>query len=164
MNRGAESMTIIIDPYTIPEKGQVELNVQRSFEIKITAEEARRQVNRWLHDNVTMLIGAESPTLVISDEVVWRVPAVFGVPDLGRVGVVGTVDVDVTSGAMALPLDLAPELERQAEALAERLPPYQPKGPVPEKYRPKHIPPAPQIVFDEKGLPVIVPANLQETG
>jgi len=129
-------MAIIIDPFTIPEKGKVKLNVQRSFEIKVTAEEARRQVNRWLHEHVTMLIGAELPTLVVGEQVVWRVPAVFRVPDLGRVGVVGTIDVEVSSGVMTIPTDLGPALERKAEELAQRLPPYQPKGPVPEKYRP----------------------------
>jgi hypothetical protein len=155
-------MTIIIDSYVIPEKGKVELNVQRSFEIKITAEEARRQVNRWLHDNVTMLIRAEAPALVVSEQIVWRVPAVFCVPDLGRVGVVGTVEVDVDAGTMAIPPDLGTELERKAEELAERLPPYQPKGPVPEKYRPRHIPPAPTIVLDEDGFPVGVTSTTQE--
>lgn len=143
-------MTIIIEPYPIPEKGKVELNVQRSFEINITAEEARRQVNRWLHDHVPMLIGAESPALVVGEQIVWRVPAVFRVPDLGRVGIVGTVDVDVSSGSMTIPSDLGAELERKAEELAKRLPPYQPKGPVPEKYRPKHLPPAPKIVLVHK--------------
>lgn len=155
-------MTIIIEPYEIPEKGVVELNVQRSFEIKVTAEEARQQVNRWLHDHVTMLIGAESPTLVVGPNVVWRVPAVFRVPDLGRIGAVGTVDVDVTSGVMALPPNLAAALESQAEVLTKRLPPYQPKEPVPEKYSPEHIPPAPLIILDEEGFPTVVPSPTQE--
>ena len=155
-------MAIIIDPFTIPEKGQVKLDVQRSFEIKVTAEEARRQVNRWLHDHVTMLIGAELPTLVVGEQVVWRVPAVFRVPDLGRVGVVGTIDVEVSSGVMSIPTDLGPELEGKAEELAQRLPPYQPKGPVPDKYRPQHIPPAPTIVLDEAGFPTVVASPPQE--
>jgi hypothetical protein len=155
-------MAIIIDPFTIPEKGQVELKVQRSFEIKVTAEEARRQANRWLHDNVTMLIGAERPTLVVGEQVVWRVPAVFRAPDLGRVGVVGIIEVEVNSGVMTLPSDLGPELERKAEELAERLPPYQPKGPAPEKYRPQHLPPAPTLVLDKAGFPTVVASSPQE--
>lgn len=155
-------MAIIIDPFTIPEKGQVELKVQRSFEIKVTAEEARRQVNRWLHEHVTMLIGAELPTLVVGEQVVWRVPAVFRVPDLGRVGVVGIIEVEVNSGVMTIPSDLGPELERKAEELAERLPPYQPKGPVPAKYRPQHLPPAPTLVLDEAGFPTVVASSPQE--
>jgi hypothetical protein len=156
-------MTIIIDPFTLPDKGKVELNVQRSFEIKVTAEEARRRVNRWLHDHVTMLIGAELPTLVVGEQVVWRVPVVFRVPDLGRVGVVGTIEVEVSSGVMSISTNLSAELETKAEELAQRLPPYQPKGPVPERYRPKHIPPAPTIVLDEAGFPMVVTSPTQET-
>jgi hypothetical protein len=157
-------MSIVLDPYVIPEKGKVELNLKRSFEIKITAEEARRQVNRWLHDNVTMLIGAEAPTLVVGRQIVWRVQAVFRVPDLGRVGVVGAIEVDVSSGVMTIPPKLKKELERKAEELAERLPPYQPKGPVSEKYHPEHIPPAPTAVLDADGFPTIVTSPAQKAG
>jgi hypothetical protein len=157
-------MTIIIDPYTIPEKGRVELEVKRSFEIKVSAEEARQRVRWWLRDEVSMLIDAEAPTLVVGEQVVWRVPAVFSAPGAGRVGVVGLVEVDVTTGEMNITPELKAAIEHQAKVLAERLPPYQPKGPAPEKYRPKHIPPAPQIVYDEHGLPVVVPANPQKTG
>ena len=156
-------MTILIDPFTIPEKGKVQLNVQRSFEIKVTAEEARYKVRWWLRDNVSMLIDAEPPTLVVSEQVIWRTPAVFSAPGAGRVGVVGFVEVDVVTGEMDVTPELKANIEQQAETLADRLPPYQPQGPVPEKYRPKHIPPAPQIVLDEEGLPVVVPANPQET-
>lgn len=157
-------MTIIIEPYSIPEKGKVELEVKRSFEIKVSAEEARRKVRWWLRDEVSMLIDAEAPTLVVGEQVVWRVPAVFSAPGAGRVGVVGLVEVDVTTGEMNITPELKAAIEHQAKALAERFPPYQPKGPVSEKYRPKHIPPAPQIVYDEHGLPVVVPANPQKTG
>jgi len=154
-------MTIIIEPYTIPEKGKVELDVKRSFEIKVSAEEARREVRWWLRDEVSMLIDAEPPTLVVGEQVVWRVPAVFSAPGSGRVGVVGLVEVDITTGEMNITPELKAAIEHQAEALADRLPPYQLKGPVPEKYRPNHIPPAPQIVYDENGLPVVVSTNPQ---
>jgi hypothetical protein len=157
-------MTILLDPYTIPEKGEVELKIDRSFEIKVTAEEARHKVRWWLRDEVSMLIDADPPTLVIGEQVAWRVPAWIGFPHTGRAGVVGTVDVDVNTGAMNNTPECKAEIERQAEEVAARQPPYQPKGPVPEKYRPKHIPSAPQIVFDEAGLPVVVPAPSQEAG
>lgn len=149
-------MRIIIEPYTIPEKGKVDLDVKRSFEIKVSAEEARREVRWWLRDEVSMLIDAEPPTLVVGEQVVWRVPAVFSAPGAGRVGVVGLIEVDVTTGEMNVTPELKAAIEDQAEALAERLPPYQPKGLVPDKYRPKHIPPAPQIVYDENGLPAVL--------
>jgi hypothetical protein len=99
-----------------------------------------------------MLIDAEPPTLVVGEQVVWRVPAVLSAPGTGRVGVVGVVEVDVATGEMNVIPELKAAIEAQAEALAKRLSPYQPKDPVPAKYRPNHIPPAPQIVYDEKGL------------
>ena len=45
-------MTIILDNYTIPQKGHIEMLV--SFDLNVTAEEARRQVDRWLHQQVTL--------------------------------------------------------------------------------------------------------------
>lgn len=144
-------MTILLDPYVIPKKGKVELKVERSFEIKVTAEEAQRQVNRWLLNEVSYLIGADPPTLVVGEQVVWRVPAWIGFPHTGRVGVVGVVDVDVTTGAMNNTPECKAEIERRAEELAARQPPYQPKGEVPEAFLPKHIPPAPKVTIAEDG-------------
>ena len=83
-------MTILLDTHPIPEKGKVELKVDRSFEIKVTAEEARPKVNHWLLNQVSYMMGAEPPTLVVGEqEVVWRVPTYFSSPDVGRVGFVG---------------------------------------------------------------------------
>ncbi len=155
-------MTILLDPYTIPEKGKIQLNVKRSFEIKVTAEEARRQVSRWLLNEVSYMIGADSPTLVVGEQVVWRVPAIFSAPGAGRVGVVGTVDVDVSTGAMDNTLERKSAIEGQAEALANRLPPYQPKQEVPAEYLAKNVPPAPKLVLDENGFPTVVTVPARE--
>jgi len=75
-------MTIILDNYTIPEKGKVELKA--SFEIKVSSEEARRKVNRWLLEFVSTQMGGESPTLIVGKRVVWRVPAYISFPHTGR--------------------------------------------------------------------------------
>lgn len=136
-------MVIVLDPYVIPEKGPVEVKIDRAFEIKVTAEEARRQVRWWLRDEVSMLLDADPPTLVVGEHVVWRVPAVFSRPGAGRVGIVGAVEVNVTSGEMNASLENKAAIERQAEELVAHLPPYQPKGPLPEKYRPAIFPPPP---------------------
>ena len=149
-------MTIIIEPYTIPEKGTVELKIERSFDIKVTAEEARRQVNRWLLNEVSYLIGADLPALVVGERVVWRVPAWIGFPHTGRVGIVGTVDVDVNTGAMNNTPECKVEIERRAEELAVRQPPYQPKGEVPPEYIPKDIPPTPKVQILGDGTMIVI--------
>ena len=133
-------MTIILDPYAIPEQGPVELKVNRSFEIKVTAEEARRQVNRWLLGEVSYLIAADPPTLVVGEQVVWRVPAWIGFPGVGRAGVVGLVEVDVETGEMNNTPECKAEIERCAKAIAAHLPPYRPRQEVPSEYLAKDIP------------------------
>jgi len=158
-------MAIILEPYTLPAKGMVEVKLERSFEIKISAEEARRQVNHWLHHEVSYLIRAETPTLVIGEQtVVWRVPARLAFPDTGRLGTVGAVEVDVATGVMNNTPECKAEIERRAEALAAKLPPYQPKTNVPEPFLPKHVPPAPKLILDENGLLVVAGTANQEAG
>ena len=71
-------MQVVFEELPLPESGAVELTVQRSFEIKVTAAEAQRKVNRWLSWEVSMLIMADPPTLHIGEQVVWRVPAWIG--------------------------------------------------------------------------------------
>ena len=69
-------MTIILENYALPEKGPVEIKVNFSFEIKVTAEEARRLVNCWLIDQVSLQMGGLKPALVLLGErAVWRVVA-----------------------------------------------------------------------------------------
>jgi hypothetical protein len=143
-------MTVLLDPYTIPEKGKVELKIERSFEIKITAEEARRQVNRWLRDEVSLLISADLPTLVIGEQVVWRAPVWISFPHTGRAGIVGTIDVDVTTGAMSNTPERQAELEQQAEAVAARQPPYFPKK-APEQYLARNASSIPKLRILEDG-------------
>lgn len=152
-------MAIIFEPYIVPEKGTVELNLKRSFEIKLSASEARRQVNRWLRDEVSMLMGAESPTLIVTERterVVWRVPVVYSAPDAGRVGIVDAIDVDVVTGSMDATAKRKSKIERQAEALAERLPPYHPLRESPADYVAKTIPPSPKLILDENGYPIVI--------
>lgn len=143
-------MQIVFEELNLPESGRVELTVQRSFEIKVTAAEAQRQVNRWLYMEVGMLLGADPPTLVIDQEVIWRVPVWFGVLRFGRLGVVGTVDVNVQTGEIYQLAERKVQIQQCASQLAQRLPPFQPIADVPEQYIPKHIPPAPKLVLAEE--------------
>lgn len=143
-------MTIILEPYEIPEKGDVELKIERAFEVKITAAEAQRRVRAWLRDEISMLIDADPPTLVVGEQVVWRVPAWIGFPHTGRAGEVGFIDVDVTSGAMPTAAKVRTTIEQNAEAIAARQPTYRPQRGVPEAYIAKNFPTAPalQILAD----------------
>lgn len=122
-------MTIILDNYILPKTGHVELNL--SFDIGISAEEAQRKVRWWLRDNVSMLADSDPPTLIVDDRPVWRVPVHIGFPNAGKFDNIGFVAVDVTTGEM---LDLEStksairnHLEKEVKP---NMPPYQPKAPV----------------------------------
>ena len=94
-------MTIILTNVTLPERGQVAINL--SFEIKVTAEEAKRKVTWWLREEVSMLIYGETPTLVVGERPVWRVPAWIAFPSTGPLGEVGTAEVNADTGEMLNP-------------------------------------------------------------
>lgn len=141
-------MTVVIENYVAPEKGQVDINIQRSFEIKITAEEARRKVNRWLIEFVSIQMGADEPTLVLAERAVWRVPAHISFPQVGHAGIVGTVEVDVETGEMNDPEDKIVEMKRRGQEIARRLPPFKPI-PVPPEFVPKDAPSAERLVITD---------------
>jgi hypothetical protein len=140
-------MTIILD-YNLPEKGPVTVNL--AFEIKVTAEEARRKVNRWLILDVSTQMGARTPTLVVTGQrAAWRVPVWLSFPSTGPAGMVGEVDVDIETGEMLDLSDHKVEIEKRATEIASRLPPFKTKE-VPPEYLAKNVPPAPEIVEEEE--------------
>ncbi len=128
-------MTLILENLMLPERGRVE--VKLSFEIKVTAEEARKKVRRWLHENVTMFVGADdTPTLVVGEKPKWRVIASFTFPTAGRLGDVGTAYVDAESGEMLTdPETLKAEIERRLETEIK------PKLPKDTRHVPRELPP-----------------------
>jgi len=148
--RGAEeesTMQVVLDELNLPERGVVELTVQRSFEIKVTAEEARREVNHWLSWEVSTQLMTDPPTLYVGERIVWRVPAWIGFPSVGRAGDVGSVDVDVQTGELYDLAQVKPQIEACASAIAKKLPPYQPRK-VDKAFIPAHLPPAPVLVVE----------------
>ena len=90
--------TIILDEIDLPESGPAEIQVTRTFTIGISATRARRTVNGWLFLKVSTSMLGDTPSLVVVDRVVWRVPILFTATHVGPVGTIGSVDVDVESG------------------------------------------------------------------
>ena len=144
-------MTILLERIPVPERGIFELNLHQSIDIRVTAEEARRLVNRWLLDYVSYMMHAEAPTLVIEkQQVVWRVPAILTAAHVGSVGIAGTVDVDVQSGRMNNTPECKEQITKHALEMAGKLPPYQPSQTVPEEFIPKHLPRPPMLQLVEE--------------
>ncbi len=146
--------TIILDNVTFPETGPVEIQVSHSFTISISAEQAQRAVNRWLMMEVSMSFIAEPPTLALASSAIWRVPVAYTASHIGRVGLAGTVDVDVNTGEIFDSPEVRESIFAKARSMAEKLPPFQLRE-VDEKYvvknmQPTHSAPIPAPV---KGMP-----------
>ncbi|MCB0097879.1 MAG: hypothetical protein KDE46_19235 [Caldilineaceae bacterium] len=138
-------MTIILAQHDIPTKGKVNLEIKHSFEIVTTAEEAKHKTNRWLLDLVSYMMHAEAPDLVIGDYVAWRVPVVLTATHKGRVGIVGYVDVHVSTGQIVDEKAQIESLVNRAEILAATLPNYTSADQIPVHFVPQHLPQAGHI-------------------
>lgn len=97
-------MTIVLDNYTIPENGNIHIDLQLSFAIIVSAQDAQQIVGRWVRDEISLLMQAKRPTLVVGEQRVWRVPIEITFPISNGNFAVDTVDVDVTTGAIVTPL------------------------------------------------------------
>jgi len=93
-------MTIINrDSDSVPETVPIHLRFHVVATLNVTARDARRRVNRQVVTKLGTGLVAQDPELVIDDEsIVWRVPIMLSLPELGDLGQVGTIDVDAETG------------------------------------------------------------------
>jgi prevent-host-death family protein len=69
--------------------------------VQLSAEEARRLVNREIVPELGTGLGAKQPDLLLrGEQVIWRVPIVLSLAQLGDLGEVGIIEVDAQTGAI----------------------------------------------------------------
>jgi prevent-host-death family protein len=69
--------------------------------VQLSAEEARRLVNREVVPELGTGLGAKQPDLLLrGEQVIWRVPIVLSLAQLGDLGEVGIIEVDAQTGAI----------------------------------------------------------------
>lgn len=116
-------MMIILDRYAIPDKGTFE--IRQLVTLELSAEQARKIVNHFLLMEVSTMLAADAPDLVIGDQTVWRVPVWIGFLQQGRFQA-GVMDVDVKTGAILNQDERTAAIQARAAELAAGLPPYVP--------------------------------------
>lgn len=108
---------------TKPPKAQVDIQIHVSATLNITPFVARQKVNVLLLDKVGTGLITEQPTLVAGHEILcWRVPVVLTLPGRGRVGQVGSVDVDVQTGHLLFTQTQLDDMTHHANQLTARSP------------------------------------------
>ena len=82
-----------------PQSAPVFFNFHLVATLNITAEEARRRVNRQVVPELgTGLLACPPELNLAGEQVTWRVPVVLSLPTLGTLGEVGAVAVDAYTG------------------------------------------------------------------
>ena len=98
---------------------QVDINIHVSVSINITPFVARQKVNVLLLDKVGTGLLSDPPTLVATEgHLRWRVPVILALPGRGRLGQVGTIDVDVQTGEVLADDLLISDITHHANQLA----------------------------------------------
>ena len=115
---------ILLDPYTVPDKGTFHLKIDCSVEINVTAEEARRIAKNWLVEEISYMMTTTDPVLAVGERTVWRVSAILTATHVGHVGSAGVVDVDVETGEIQDVAECKHTIVQGLQELAKRVPPY----------------------------------------
>lgn len=73
----------------------------------ITASDARHLINGYVLDWISDLMMAGDPELAKTDQdvLVWRMPVYLTLPSIGRVGMVGIVDIEAKNGEIMITAD-----------------------------------------------------------
>jgi hypothetical protein len=96
-------VTVIADAGSVPNAAPIQLSLHVVATLDISAEEARRRVDRTFVTELGTGLIARDPDLVVNGErIAWRVPIVLSLPGLGDLGQVGAADVDARSGQLLL--------------------------------------------------------------
>jgi len=106
----------------IPQTGTIQFTIQISAQHNYSAKAARRMVRRFVADEIGYLLRAGEPTLVIGEQICWRVPVMLALPNAGPVGTVGSIRVDVETGQLLVTPDEILEIGRHARDLAVHYP------------------------------------------
>lgn len=112
-------MTLLVETISPPQVGIMEINLKLKANIQVSAENAKKRVSVQVGNKIADLLHGDMPDLVIrSDGAFWRVPVVLSSRSFGKIGTVGTVDVNAETGAILLTPEIIHEIETNAQRFA----------------------------------------------
>jgi hypothetical protein len=102
---------------SIPKTGRLEIDIKVSADVNVSAFTARQKANNFVLSEISYMMHAGDPTLVLRERICWRVPIILSLTSRGDVGEVGHIDVDVETGQ----IDISPQQIAEIEARAETI-------------------------------------------
>jgi hypothetical protein len=83
------------------------------------AEKARHLVSVFVGNHIGDLLYGEAPDLVLrEDGAYWRVPVILSSRSMGRIGLVGAIEVHVETGELRLSDQIITEIKQNARRFA----------------------------------------------
>ena len=111
-------MNQIVMPVTQDTAPRMQVNIHVWAEV-IGPEAARRRANGWLLEHVGNLLRAETPELLVGEQLRWRVDVTLTTPRRGAVGRIGRLLLDARTSDVLEEAESIAELLNHAQALAE---------------------------------------------
>ena len=150
-------MDVILRQYPLDQTGT--FDIRCTVTIDVSAQDARKLVQRWLLLHVSHMMGADEPVLEIGEQAMWRVPVHLSTPSAGIVGQIGEVALNAVSGQIQQVEQSKVDLAQRAEKLIQSLPSRNTPPFGSTIGLPKEIVPAPIISLNEESEPYIVSAT-----
>ncbi len=107
---------------SLPKTGRLEVDIKVSADVNISAYAARQKVNAFVLSDISYMMHAGEPALIVAERIRWRVPVILSLTSRGDVGEVGAIDVDVETGQMHVTPQLIMEINARAQGLAASTP------------------------------------------
>jgi hypothetical protein len=101
-----------------PRTGHLEVDIKVMADVNISAYAAKQKVNDFVLSDISYMMHAGEPVLVLAERICWRVPVILSLTFRGDIGEVGILDVDVETGQMRVTPQLIAEINARAEGLA----------------------------------------------
>lgn len=101
----------------------MEIDIKVTADINVSAYAARQKVNSFILSEISYMMHAGEPGLIVSDLICWRVPVILSLASQGDIGDVGAIDVNAQTGQMYTSPQLIDEVSARAEGLAARFTP-----------------------------------------
>jgi hypothetical protein len=112
-------MTVTVETIVPPDSGRLDIEIKLTANIQITPDAARQRVSVYVGNQIADLLHGETPNLVLRENgVYWRVPVTLSSRSMGRIGQVGSIDVDVESGDLNITDEIISEIEHHAHRFA----------------------------------------------
>ena len=105
---------------SLPQTGRLEIDIKVTADVNVSAYAARQKVNSFVLSEISYMMHAGDPNLVIGESICWRVPVILSLTSRGDIGEVGAIDVNTETGQLYTNPQLVSEVSARPEGLASR--------------------------------------------